>query len=969
MPLLRKIAERPELYRLILDHALDSFIAIDADSVIIEWSKQAEATFGWTRDEAVGSQLSATILPERYHHRYRSEIRRYLRTGESSFFGHRVELAARRKNGDEIPVEFDVTPITGEDAPIFSISIRDISKKKGLEQELRRQATITRSILDNMADAVAVADLSGRMILINPAAQRLWNIPSSEELPAVAYHRFPLYLSDGETLCPESERPMARALRGEEVTDWIGFVRHENAPEGIWISVNARPLVDPDTRHTGAVTVYHDITELRQREQALAQQARLLREQTSLLEVTNNAILTRDCDDLITYWNPAAEKLYGYSRDEALGRNIHDLLKTESTVPLDEIRRVVEVKHHWEGQLTHEAKSGQKIVVSSQLTLDTSGPGRYLETNVDITQRLQMEQALKKTQEDYRQLVEASTEVAMIILDPAGIIVNWNAGAEKIVGHTYQEAVGQSIFQIFTPEDRSVGQPWRELEKAKAAGSELDRRWHVRKDGSRFWADGVMMPLWEEDGGLRGFAKIFLDQTAQRLAEEQTRFLANHDALTGLPNRIHLSEQLHKAIALADRNQAALAVLLLDLDRFKYVNDTFGHHAGDLLLKEVANRLRSSLRETDVVARMGGDEFLVIQADGAQPQASERLAGKLVEELERPYLLEQHEVQSGTSIGISCYPADARNMVELMKKADLALYRAKSEGRGKYRFYSADLMMEKEWERVRGERLHRALMNDEFELYYQPQVDLNSWKITTIEALLRWQASEQDMILPGDFLGVAEETGAIVEIGNWALRKACRQLMHWRQRMPDLRISLNCSARQFSDPEFVKMVGPILEETGLPGRFLELEITESMLAQPDAKRQVIALRALGVRITIDNYGTGTHALADLMQLDVDGLKIDKAFVRHLPYRMKDSAVTSSIILLARRLGINVSAGGVETPEQLAYLKSEECNSAQGFLFSPPISAGKFEELMLNGHWSRINQLPQLGEKQPAGRLH
>jgi diguanylate cyclase (GGDEF)-like protein/PAS domain S-box-containing protein len=967
-----KTHHSPQLYRLILDHALDSFVAIDERSLILEWSKQAEETFGWTRDEVLGLPLTETIIPERYHAAHWAGIRRYLQSNKSNILGRRVELVARRKDGSEIPVELTVTPITEAERLVFSASLRDISKYRALETALRHQEAITQSILESMADAVAVADLSERMLLINPAAQRLWNIAALDDAQAISYHRYQLFQSDGKTLCPEDERPMSRALRGEQVNDWIGFVRHEQAAKGIWISINARPLVDKDGTRIGAVSVYHDITELRQREQALASQTRVLHEQVSLLEVTRDAVLARDCSDVITYWNRSAERLYGFSKEEAIGQNSHALLKTRYPVSIDEIMSIVHEQHQWEGELTHESKSGQKIIVSSVWILDTNKDGacRYLETNTDITQRIQMERVIRQTQENYRLLVETSTEVAMIITDPDGIIVNWNIGGERILGMSQQEAVGHPISSIFTPEDRSSGQPWHELEKARSTGRAEDRRWHIRKDGSRFWADGVVMPLWSENGSLRGFTKILRDQTDHQLAVEKTQFLANHDMLTGLPNRVHFSSRLHQAIALSDRNHIPLAVLLLDLDRFKFVNDTFGHHAGDLLLKEVAQRLRSSLRETDFVARLGGDEFVVIQNEVSQPRAAETLAGKLIEELGRPYQLEQHEVQSGTSIGISTYPADAKNTVELMKRSDLALYRAKSKGRGTYHFYTADLFTEKSWKKDREQRLGSALANHEFELYYQPQVDLNNWKISTVEALLRWQATDQDLVLPSDFLEVAEENGTIVEIGKWALRKACHQLKQWQnQGMPELRMSVNCSARQFIDPEFVKMVGPILDETGLAGSFLELEIAESMLARPEIKDQLVALRALGVRITIDNYGTGATALTDLKQLEVDGLKIDKTFVQHLPHRSKDAAITSSIINLAHNLRINVSAGGVETPEQLAYLKSKDCHSAQGFIFSPPIPASKFEELMLSGHWSRINRLPSLEGKMAFKDWH
>jgi diguanylate cyclase (GGDEF)-like protein/PAS domain S-box-containing protein len=844
--LLRETDSTDPLYRLILDNALDSFIAIDEHSEIIEWSKQAEKTFGWTRQEAIGARLADTIIPERYRAAHLAGLRHYRETGEHRMLNNRIELYARRKDGSEIPVELTVAPLALSGRTIFSASLRDISHSRELKEVVQHQANITKSILDSMAGAVVVADLSERLILVNPAAQRLLNLKPVEAGSGQSFHSFAIYQADRKTRYPESERPLAKALRGEQVDGMIAFVRHECLPEGAWVSANARPLVDRSGALIGGVVVFHGITELREREEALARQAL----------------------------------------------------------------------------------------------------------------------ALRQSQENYRLLVESSTDYAMIMTDPAGTILSWSAGAEKILGLSAEEAIGQSISALFTVEDREMGEPLRELEEAKATGRSEDNRWHIRRDGSRFWAEGVVTPLWNADGSLRGFVKIMRDQTVQRLAEEQTQFLANHDVLTGLPNRVNFSNHLHQFIAVSQRNKTSFTVLLLDLDRFKHVNDSFGHHAGDLLLKEVAARISSTLRETDFVARLGGDEFVVIQRDGPQPAAAEALARRLIGELGRAYLLEGHEVSSGTSIGISTYPKDAKNSVELLKKADLALYRAKSHGRGTFQIYTSELSSESASKKDREDALRDALKNHQFELYYQPQIDLNNWRVSNVEALLRWHPTDLELLLPGDFLAAAEETGVIVEIGEWALRDACSQVRKWQEMgLTGLRLSLNCSARQFSDPKFMSMIPPILRDTGFAADCLDLEISESMLARhPEIKDQLHDLRVQGVRITVDNFGTGTIPLIDLKDLEIDVLKIDKEFIQHLPHRREDSAITSAIISLAHDLGIGVAAGGVETAEQLAYLKARDCMNVQGFIFSPPIPAEKFEQLMMSGHWSRINRLPALDKE-------
>jgi len=954
------------LYRLIIDNVFDAFIAIDDQSRILEWSAHAENMFGWQKEEVLGKPLTDTIIPSRYHSAHMAALRHYRKTGKGKFINRRVEVAAQRKDGVEIPVELTVTPIIGPQGSTFFALVRDLSQSRALEESLQRQCSITTAVFNHVAGAIVVVDMSGRVTMINPTARRLLHMHPLKPDGPHTLDVFDLYLDDQKTPYPEEQRPMRRALRGEHVDDAVAFVRHPDFPEGLWISANARPLVDSHGVPAGAVAVFHDITERRRREEELAEQARLLQEQASLLDLVHDAIFARTTEDIITYWNLSAEKLYGYTREEATGQVSHTLLKTRFPVLLEEIRAKVDTNRYWEGELVHTTKDGREINVFSQwaLELHDGRPYRYLETNTDITQRMNTERALKQSQENFRLLVESSTEHAIIMLDPEGRILSWNPGAEKITGLTATEAIGLDAERLFTAEDRAMGEPERELNEARAHGRSEDNRWHVRRDGSRFWATGAVTPLWNDDGSLRGYAKIMRDQTAQRMVDEQTRFLANHDALTGLPNRVNLSNRLHQAIALSQRTKVPLAVLLLDLDRFKYVNDTFGHHTGDLLLKEVALRIVSSIRQTDFVARLGGDEFVIIQADVSQSDAAETLARKLVLELGRPCQLEGQEVQSGTSIGLCVYPTDGQNPVELLKRADLALYRAKNAGRHTYQFYTPDLHTEQNWKKDREAALRAALKNQQFELYYQPQIGLGDWKISTVEALLRWNASELETILPGEFLDIAEQSGIIVDVGEWALREACHQVRRWQsQGLSSLRLSVNCSARQFGDPRFVAMMPGILRDAGLQPESLEIEVPETMLARhPEVKEQLADLRALGIRLTIDNFGTGATALMDLKNFGVDVLKIDKAFVQHLPHRREDAAITSAIISLAHNLGIDVVAGGVETAEQLAYLKARDCTSAQGFIFSPPLPADKFEKLVHDGGWSRVN--PMLDGNSP-----
>ncbi|WP_206047131.1 EAL and GGDEF domain-containing protein, partial [Noviherbaspirillum denitrificans] len=841
-PLFQEASQAEPLYRQIIDNALDAFIAIDRASIILEWSRRAEDIFGWTRDEVIGKSLADTIIPERFRLQHLAGLRRYLQSGNGKIVNQRTEWPARCKNGEETAIELTVTPLAQGDRTLFFASVRDISERKRLQEALHRQASITASIINSMAGAVVVADLAERLIMVNPAGQHLLNLRPMDNSGEPTIRSYSLLQPDGATAFPQDERPTVRALRGEHVDGMVALVRHERLPDGVWVSVNARPLRNTHGVLVGAVAVFHDISDLRRREEMLARQTSQLQEQASLLDLARDAIFARTTGDIITYWNRSAEKLYGHMREEAVGQHCHTLLGTRFPVPLDEIVAIVREQHYWEGRLVQRTRDGREIIVFSKWALEVQEgrPARYLETNTDITNEVKTEQALRQSQEDFRLLVDASTDHAIMMLDPEGVILSWNSGAERIFGMTAEQAKGRPVSSIFTAEDRAADAPLRELEEARETGRSGDDRWHVRPDGSRFWASGVVTPLRNTDGSLRGYVKIMRDQTEQRLAEEQTRFLANHDGLTGLPNRVHFSNQLHQSLALSQRNNIPLALLLLDLDRFKHVNDTFGHHTGDLLLKEVALRIVSSIRETDFVARLGGDEFVIIQADVSQPEAAETLARKLVLELGRPYQLDSNEIVSGASIGLCIYPTDGRSSVELLKRADLALYRAKKSGRHNYQFYTSDLYTEHAWKRDRETALRGALKKHQFELYYQPQVDLDSWRISSVEALLRWNAADMEMVLPGEFLDIVEQNGMIVEIGEWALREAAMQVRRWQmQGMDDLRLSVNCSARQFNDPKFVAAIPRILDDAGLSADSLELEVPESMLARhPEIKEHL-----------------------------------------------------------------------------------------------------------------------------------
>ncbi len=452
--------------------------------------------------------------------------------------------------------------------------------------------------------------------------------------------------------------------------------------------------------------------------------------------------------------------------------------------------------------------------------------------------------------------------------------------------------------------------------------------------------------------------KLHHDLEERKRVEQSIRHMAHHDALTGLPNRALFRDRLTHAMAQADRYHQKLAVMFLDLDRFKAINDTLGHNVGDQLLKIAAERLRSCVRDCDTVARLGGDEFTVIVEDIIEERDASAVAQKILDTLSQPFNLYGHEVFISVSVGVTLYPSDDENADNLLRNADSAMYRAKEFGRNNFQFYVAEMNV-KAHERLRLESaLRRAQDRNEFMLYYQPRVDLLSGQMIGAEALLRWRHPELGLVSPAEFIPILEETGMIIPVGDWALREACRQNHDWQKMglMP-IRMAVNLSVRQFIQRDLAGAVIQALEATGLSAQFLELEITEDLLLEHNQTNiaTLTRLRNLGIHISIDDFGTGYSSLSYLKRLPIDTLKIDQSFVRDIGTDPDNKAIASAIIAMASSLRLNVLAEGVETEEQLAFLRAQGCNEIQGFSFSHPLPAEEFEQLLREGRQMRLLQ--------------
>ncbi|SPE34561.1 putative Diguanylate cyclase [Burkholderiales bacterium] len=467
-------------------------------------------------------------------------------------------------------------------------------------------------------------------------------------------------------------------------------------------------------------------------------------------------------------------------------------------------------------------------------------------------------------------------------------------------------------------------------------------------DGVRRYISVSGEPILDGGKAFLGYRGVGRDVTERKLAENRIQYLAMHDSLTGLPNRVAFSELLHLAIQSAQRRKRRLAVLFIDVDRFKLINDTLGHDAGDELLKSMAHNLKDCLRSSDVVARLGGDEFVVLLPEVAEPAEVTTVARKILSETTKPISVSGKEYRVTASIGISVYPLDSDDEQSLMKHADIAMYQAKDEGKNNFQFYSKDIKSHSSERLAMESHLRLALERSEFHIHYQAKNDLRTGTITGVEALLRWQSPELGAVTPSQFIPLAEETGLILPIGKWVLETACAQNMIWqRQGLPPVCMAVNLSPRQFADECLLGDIACALRETGMPPELLELEITESMvILNPErAMRLLTAIKDMGVRLAIDDFGTGYSSLAQLKRFPIDTLKIDRSFIRDLPADMEDKAITEAIIAMGRKLNLIVVAEGVETQEQESLLRELACDQMQGYLFSRPIAADRFAELL------------------------
>ena len=665
--------------------------------------------------------------------------------------------------------------------------------------------------------------------------------------------------------------------------------------------------------------------------------------------VNNSAVafIVSDLAGTISHVNETFQPLLGWTRAEAIGNQL-------PIVP-EELQPEFETllfQQNWElpgYETVRQRKDGTRFSASETISPIRDGQGRvvaYARILRDITERKRSERNLQISEQKYKSLFENNPD-AVFSLDLNGNFVSINRAVAQLSGYDPQELMNNTFLALMAEEHRELS--WQSFQHACKGKPQLIELSICKRDGARIDLQVTTVPI-AIDGEIAGVYGIAKDITEHKRAEAMIHYMAYHDALTTLPNRRLFHDRLEQALKFAKSCGGQVAVLMLDLDRFKSINDTLGHCVGDKILQAVAERLVTCVRDIHTVARMGGDEFTVLMPNLLSEDEAVYVAERILAVFRDAVDVEGQEFRITPSIGISLFPGDGEDADTLLKHADTAMYQAKEQGKNSYRIFSPTMIEQAMLKICLEKELHHALEHNEFLLFYQPQVNGSTGEIIGMEALIRWQHPQHGLRGPGQFIPLAEETGLIVPIGEWVLREACQQCKRWQEQgFPPMRLAVNLSLAQFEQDDITETVAAILQETGLDPSLLELEITES-IAMNNTQLVIAKLQELvdlGVQISIDDFGTGFSSLSYLKIFPIHKLKIDRSFITDIT-NQSDSSIVSAIVTLAHSLGLTVIVEGVETEVQRDYLPQLGCKEMQGYLFSMPLPADQFAHLLKKG---------------------
>jgi diguanylate cyclase (GGDEF)-like protein/PAS domain S-box-containing protein len=900
------------------DNIFDLMAALDRDGRIVRVNAAVFDILGYEPAEVAGRDCRVFLHPEDGA-ALAATIAEVL-AGEPC---RERELRWLRKDG--ATVFLSVSARWAEAEQVLYASARDVTDQRRALIELQRSRERMNAMLESIGDAFFAVDRDWRVIYANRKAAGFVGVELDSALGRPLLEVVPQL--EGTPSMAHYRNAMASGEPSTFETYW--------APTGAWCEVRTYPT-------EGGLSVYfHDVTRQRQAAEALRASEQRFR---SLFQHAADSILIANRELRVVAANGSACATFGYAEHEFVGLGVHEIDSDFVYDPgmLDTLR----AGHTHLLRITKRRRDGSTFPAEVHIARFEDGGQEFFQAIIrDLTEREETGRQLRESEQRFREVIEM-TPSGYVLASADGRILDVNPALCALAGHARASLVGHALDELFE------SFPWAGLEPADGGGHAVQG-----VEATIRHADGHLLHVLFNgsarrgaNGALHSVTGLMTDITDRKQAERRLRELATHDTLTGLPNRALLHERLQHMLGACPQG-ASVAVMFLDLDRFKEVNDSFGHEHGDMLLCEVAARLRKALRPDDVIARLGGDEFVVAAPCVGGQDAAGAVAARLLDVLTTPVRVGGQDVTIGASIGISMFPQDAATRELLFQTADTAMYRAKAAGRNRYRFFEPGMTLQTQARMALEMSLRPALARQEFELHYQPRVDLRSMRVVGLEALIRWNHPELGRVPPGEFIGIAEETGLIAGIGCWVLREAChatRGLI--REFGREVRVSVNVSARQLAQPGFACEVHAALDASGLPPHCLELELTESALIEEVERTAAMLgeLQALGVKIAVDDFGTGYSGLAYLRRFPIDVLKLDRSFVLQDDGRISAFDFIKAFVDMAHALRMSVVAEGVETVEVLDFLRAADCDEAQGYLLARPMPLAALADMLREG---------------------
>jgi len=816
--------------------------------------------------------------------------------------------------------------------PVYGLgSVEDVSNYHATQATLTTLNQSLNGIVKTSPLAIYSVTPAGIVMLWNPAAEKIFGVKEA----SVVGKPSPIWLTSQEVAADIR----LRVLRGESVHNVeISWTGNEGDPREI--SLSAAPLRGAQNEVVGILVTASDITDAIRTTRALDQQLRFTRE---LLEVIPSPIFYKGTNGRYLGFNRAWETFFSKRREDWIDSTPADLLSPAhaKSAELEDAKLLI---------------SG-KTVIAEEVIADGSGKDRHIIRHVsrftnadgsaagiigvltDFTDFKQVTKALEATEGRFKALTESAMDI-VTVLDTSGVILYQSPSVMHLLGHDPSEMIGRSQFDLIHRDDvKAMRSMFHELAVRGKMTQPIEFRVRTKAGAWRTLESIGKNCL--DIPEVRGIIVNTRDVTDRKTIQQRMQYLAYHDALTDLPNRSLMQDRISQAISRAERSTKRFAVMFIDIDNFKNINDTLGHDVGDELLRQVAKRLTVSVRAHDTIARQGGDEFIVLLDQLEGQLGATRVAQKILDALRAAFSVNGTDQHVSGSIGIALYPDDGRDAPTLLKNADTAMFHGKAQGKNTYQFFTAQMNNAVKRRAAMESNLRAAVKNGDFSLVYQPQIDLNSGEIVALEALVRWVSAQSGTIMPSEFIPLAEETGLINEIGEWVLREACRQAKKWLDAgLPRRRIAVNLSARQLSDKRFVSLLAGILDETKLDPSLLELEITESQVMRRGEGNitRLNEIASMGIQLAVDDFGTGYSSLSYLKRLPISKLKIDQSFVRDITIDPNDTAIVVAIISMAKSLDLDIIAEGIETAGQLTLLRAKGCRVGQGFYFSVPMSA-------------------------------